>query len=240
MCGRYYRRSDKQRIADAFKLGKLPDDFALPPDYNVAPTTFQPVIRADRETGERELVMMRWGLIPHFAASLKEYQGISTINAKAETLESSGTWRVPFHRRRCVIPADGFYEWKKLDRTKKQPYAFGMADGEPFAFAGLWDAWKEPKASPQAVDTWLQSFTIITTDPNELAATVHNRMPVILKPSEYDRWLSRADPERPPVDLLRPYDADKMTAYPVDPRVGNVRNNEPGLCDAWACPPNSA
>jgi putative SOS response-associated peptidase YedK len=240
MCGRYYRRSDKQRIADAFKLGKLPDDFALPPDYDVAPTTFQPVIRADRETGERELVMMRWGLIPHFAASLKEYQGISTINAKAETLESSGTWRVPFHRRRCVIPADGFYEWKKLDRTKKQPYAFGMADGEPFAFAGLWDAWKEPKASPQAVDTWLQSFTIITTDPNELAATVHNRMPVILKPSEYDRWLSRADPERPPVDLLRPYDADKMTAYPVDPRVGNVRNNEPGLCDAWACPPNSA
>jgi len=240
VCGRYYRQSDKQRIADAFKLGELPDDFVLPPDYNVAPTTFQPVIRADRETGERVLVMMRWGMIPYFATSLKEYQGISTINAKAETLTTSGTWRVPFQRRRCIVPADGFYEWKKLDKAQKQPYAFGMADGEPFAFAGLWDAWKEPKTSPQTTDTWLQSFTIITTDPNELTATVHNRMPVILKPSEYDRWLSRADPEHPPVDLLRPYDADKMMAHTVDPRVGNVKNNEPGLCDAWACPPNSA
>jgi len=240
MCGRYYRRSDKQRIAEAFHLGKLPDDFVLSPDFNVAPTTFQPVIRADRETGARELVMMRWGMIPHFAASLKEFQGVSTINAKAETLMTSGTWRVPLQRRRCIIPADGFYEWKKLAGKTKQPYAFALQSGEPFAFAGLWDAWREPKTSPQTVDRWLQSFTIITTDANELTATVHDRMPVILKQSEYDRWLSRVDPERPPVDLLRPFAADQMTVHPVDPRVGSVKNNEPGLCEAWACPPNSA
>jgi putative SOS response-associated peptidase YedK len=240
MCGRYYRRSDKQRLAEAFHLGVLPDGFVLPPDFNVAPTTFQPVIRADRETGARELVSMRWGMIPNFATSLAEYKGVSTINAKAETLASSAMWRVPFQRRRCIVPADGFYEWKALTPKTKQPYAFAMADGEPLAFAGLWDAWKEPKQSPQTVDTWLQSFTIITTDPNELTATIHNRMPVILKPSDYDRWLSRDETERPPVDLLRPYDAGEMTAHRVDPRVGSVKNNEPGLCQEWACPPNSA
>jgi len=231
MCGRYFRRSDKQHIAEAFKLGKLSDDFVLPPDFNVAPTTFQPVIRANRETGARELVSMRWGMIPFFATSLTEYKGVSTINAKAETLTASGLWRAPFKRRRCIVPADGFYEWKKLGKCTKQPYAFTTADGEPFAFAGLWGAWKEPKKSPQTVDTWLQSFTIITTDTNELTATVHNRMPVILKPSDYDRWLSRDETEQSLVDLLRPYDADKMQAHPVNARVGNVRNNEPGLCE---------
>ena len=234
MCGRYYRKSDKQKIADAFNLGKLPDGFVLPVDYNVAPTTFQPVIRADKETGERELVSMRWGMVPYFAKSLTEFKGFSTINAKAETVTTNAMWRVPFQRRRCLIPADGFYEWKALDAKTKQPYAFAMSSGEPFAFGGVWDAWKEPDGG------WLQSFAIITTDPNELTATVHSRMPVILKPSEYDRWLARDDAERPPLDLLRPYDAGKMTAHPVDPRVGNVRNNEPGLCSKYQCPPNSA
>ena len=234
MCGRYYRRSDKQRIAEAFKLGKLPDDFVLPPDFNIAPSTFQPVIRANRETGDRELEMMRWGLLPYFAKSPADFQGISTINAKAETVATAPTWRRLFERRRCIVPADGFYEWKTIGFKKKQPYAFAMTSGQPFAFAGLWDAWKEPSGG------WLISYAIITTEPNELTATVHNRMPVILKPSDYDRWLSRDETEQPTVDLLRPYDAEKMTAHPVDPRVGNVKVNEPGLCDAWTCPPNSA
>jgi putative SOS response-associated peptidase YedK len=109
-----------------------------------------------------------------------------------------------------------------------------MATGQPLAFAGLWDAWKEPDGG------WLISYAIITTEPNELTAKVHNRMPVILKPGDYDRWLSRDETERPPADLLRPYDPDKMTTHPVDPRVGNVKVNEPGLCDAWSCSPNSA
>lgn len=238
MCGRYFRRSDKQRIAEAFHLGELPEGFALPPDFNVAPSTFQPVIRADRETGRRELVMMRWGMIPYFAESLKQFQGISTINAKAESITTSGTWRVPFQRRRCLIPADGFYEWKKLEKNRKQPYAFGLATGEPFAFGGVWDAWKEPKSSPQTVDTWLQSFAIVTTDPNELTARVHNRMPVIIKPADYDRWLSR-DTSDQPTDLLRPYDAEEMVSHCVDPKVGNVKINEPRLCEAYECSPNS-
>lgn len=226
MCGRYFRKSHKQKIADAFKVGKLPADFVLAPSYNVAPTTFQPVIRADKETGERELVTMRWGMVPFFAKSLAQFKGFSTINAKAETVSSNTMWRGPFKSRRCLIPADGFYEWKSLDEKTKQPYAFTMSSGEPFAFGGVWDAWKEPDGG------WLQSFAIITTDPNELTAPVHNRMPVILKPDDYDRWLTRED-ERPPLDLLRPYDAEKMRAHPVDPRVGNVRNNESELCEVY-------
>ena len=144
MCGRYYRRSDKQKIAEAFHIAQV-DGSVIPPwDYNVAPTTHQPVIRNNRETGERELVMMRWGLVPHFAKSLADFKGFSTINARAESLMNTAMWRVPFQRRRCLIPADGFYEWKKLDVKTKQPYAYSLKDGEPFAFAGLWEAWKDP------------------------------------------------------------------------------------------------
>jgi putative SOS response-associated peptidase YedK len=228
VCGRYYRRSDKQKIAEAFKLGKLPDGFILPPwNFNVAPTTFQPVIRHNKQTAERELAMMRWGLIPHFAASLDDFKGFSTINAKAESLMKSTMWLIPFQRRWILIPADGFYEWKRLDDKNKQPYAFSMSNDKPFAFAGLWDAWKDP-----AQDQWLQSFTIITTTPNELTGTVHNRMPVILHPDDYEEWLMRVDGEQPPVDLLRPFPADEMTAKEAHKDVGNVRNNHAELLNS--------
>ena len=227
MCGRYYRRSDKQRIGDAFRLGSLPEGFVLPDwDYNVAPTSFQPVIRQNRETRERELVLMRWGLVPHFAKSLADFKGVSTINAKAETLERSGVWRVPFERRRCLVPADGFYEWRKVDAKTRQPFAFSMADGRPFAFGGLWDAWKDPDGG------WLQSFSIVTTEPNELTATVHNRMPLIVEPKDYDRWLSREVEERLPVDLLRPLPAEEMVMREAHKDVGNVRNNHPELLNS--------
>jgi putative SOS response-associated peptidase YedK len=137
MCGRYYRRSDKQRIAEAFKLGKLPDGFVLPDwDYNVAPTTMQPVIRLNRDTGEREMVLMRWGLIPYFAKSASDFRGFSTINAKAETVEEKALWKRPFEKRRCLVPADGFYEWAKIDPKTKKPYAYSLSNGQPFAFAG--------------------------------------------------------------------------------------------------------
>jgi putative SOS response-associated peptidase YedK len=232
MCGRYFRQSDKQRLVEAFHLGKLPEGFVLADDYNVAPTTFQPVIRADRETGTRTLVQMRWGLVPNYARSLDEFRGFSTINARAENILTSRMWRTPFARHRCLVPADGYYEWKKLDAKAKQPYAFTIAGRSPFAFAGLWDAWKEPGGG------WLQSFSIVTTLPNELAATVCDRMPVILHPSDYDRWLDRDD-DRPPIDLLRPCDADSMTSYAVDPRVGNVRNNEPALTQPYKSPPGT-
>jgi len=220
MCGRYYRRSDKQRIAEAFHLGQLPDDFVLPPDYNVAPTTFQPVVRASRHTGDREVELMRWGLVPFFAKSLSDFKGFSTINARAENIATTATYREPFKKRRCLVPADGFYEWKKLDAKTKQPYRYALRNGEPFAFAGLWDAWKDP-----ANGQWLQSYCIITTDANELTAPVHNRMPVILHPHDYDRWLSRNETPQPPLDLLRPYEADLMESHLANKLVGDVRNN---------------
>ena len=227
MCGRYYRRSDKQKIAEAFRVAQV-DDVVLPPwDYNVAPTTHQPVIRNNRDTGERELVMMRWGLVPHFAKSLADFKGFSTINARAESLQTTAMWRLPFQRRRCLVPADGFYEWKKLDAKTKQPFAYSLKDGEPFAFAGLWEAWKDPGDG-----SWLQSYSIITTTPNELTAQVHNRMPVILEPKDYNRWLERVDNERPPVDLLRPLPADDMKAQEANKDVGNVRNNSAELLNS--------
>ena len=224
MCGRYVRRSDKQRIAEAFRLGQLPESFILPPDYNVAPATFQPVIRLNRDTGEREIVMMRWGLIPYFAKAAADFKGFSTINAKAETVQEKALWRGPFQKRRCLVPADGFYEWLKLDPKTRQPFAYSLRDGYPFAFAGLWDAWKDP-----ANGEYLQTFAIITTTANELTGKVHDRMPVILNPKDYDRWLERGTAEQPPVDLLRPYEADEMTATKANPAVGSVRNNGPEM-----------
>jgi putative SOS response-associated peptidase YedK len=128
VCGRYYRRSDKQKIAEAFHVRDSEGVIVPPWDYNVAPTTFQPVIRHTKETGERELVLMRWGLVPHFAKSLAEFKGFSTINTRAESILKTAMWRVPFQRRRCLVPADGFYEWKKLDAKTKQPYAFAVTD----------------------------------------------------------------------------------------------------------------
>jgi putative SOS response-associated peptidase YedK len=261
MCGRYLRRSDKQRIAEVFHISKGLADLALPPwDYNVAPTSFQPVIRSDRDTCEPEITLMRWGLVPCFAKDLKTFT-LSTINARAESLTSSAIFRGPFERRRCLVPADGFYEWKKLPaaqpvpsaqrslldlgeptppRQKKQPaaakepYVFTLAGDEPFAFAGLWDRWKDP-----VNNTALESFTIITTTPNELTATVHNRMPVILRPQDYDLWLSHpgtpAHSHAPPLQLLallRPFPADRMAAHRAHADVGNVRNNHPGLLNS--------
>src|ERR1700677_3367308 len=162
MCGRYYSRGQKQKIAEHFKAGKVFEE-PLAPNYNIAPSTFQPVIRLDRDSEERELVLMRWGLVPHFARSMadtKLFAGLSTFNARAETLTTAATWRIPFKNRRCIVPADGFYEWRKLDncpKGSKQPYAISLKSGEPFAFAGLWGSWKEPMSG-----RWLDSFSIVT------------------------------------------------------------------------------
>lgn len=237
MCGRYLRRSDKQRIADAFHLGRLPDDLILPPDYNIAPATFQPVIRLNRDTGEREIAMMRWGLMPYFAKSAAEFKGFSTINAKAESVTEKALWRGPFQKRRCLIPADGFYEWQTVDappdpsgkpgkklKQIKKPFAYTLRNNEPFAFAGLWDAWRDPGSGQ-----WLQTFAVITTTANELTGEVHDRMPVILRSPDYDRWLERGEAHQPPVDLLRPYPAENMSATPCNQAVGNVRNNGPEM-----------
>ena len=170
MCGRYVRKSDKQRIAEAFPVRGGLDGLAMPPDdYNVAPSTFQPVLRESRDTGDRELVLMRWRLIPFFTKSLSEIKGISTINARAETVPISRLWREPLKKRRCLIPASAFYEWKRINTKTKQPFAFSVTDHPLFAFAGLWDAWKD------ADGHWLQLFSIVTTVANELMSSVHTR-----------------------------------------------------------------
>jgi len=221
MCGRYYRRSDKQKIAEVFRTG-VPTTFEILPSYNVAPQTFQPVVAFNKKSLERELLQMRWGLVPYWASDPKV--GYSTINAKAETLTTSPVFREAIKRRRCLVPADGFYEWQPIDRKNKQPFAFALKDGSLFALAGLFDVWKD-KQTGQA----LFSYSVITTDPNELLEPFHNRMPVIVKPADYERWLAPAEPHHLPVDLLRPYPDELMTAWRISTAVGNVKNDDTNL-----------
>src|ERR1039457_1492840 len=226
MCGRYGRRADKQRIAEWMQAHdtNVFDDSYLAPPYNVAPQSFQPVVRLSPETGERELTIMRWGLVPFWSKDGKI--AFNTINAKAETITTSPAYREPMKRRRCLVPADWFYEWKKLDAKTKQPYAIAMKDRSLLAFAGLWDSWKD-KTTGQTLDT----YTVITADPNELMESIHTRMPVILAPRDYERWMEPGEPSHPPIDLLRPYPAEDMAAWPVSARVGNIRNNDPTLVE---------
>ena len=165
---------------------------------------------------------MRWGLIPWWAKDGKI--GFSTINAKAETLTTSPAFREAFERRRCLVPAEWFYEWVRVDPKTKQPFAIALKDQSMFAFAGLWESWKD-----KATGERLYTYTIVTTHPNEVVAHLHTRMPVILSPKDYDRFLAPVDLAHLPVDLLRPFPADMMTAWKVSKAVGNVKNDDPSL-----------
>jgi putative SOS response-associated peptidase YedK len=245
MCGRYFRSSEKQEIAKRYRADKVFED-PLAADYNIAPTTFQPVIRLSRSTGEREMALLRWGLVPFFATALKDFKGMTTFNARAESVATSATWNEPFKRRRCLVPADGFYEWAMMAgevrdgargkrppaKGTKQPFAITLTNGEPMAFAGLWDAWKEPKKSPQEVDRWLQSFAIVTTEANEVMAPICERMPVILRERDWDEWLERDDSRAAPMHLLRPYESEAMKTEPCNPAVGNAKNNGPEMLNS--------
>jgi putative SOS response-associated peptidase YedK len=154
--------------------------------------------------------------------------GYNTINVRAEEAASKPVFREALKKRRCLVPADAFFEWQRLDPKSKRPFAIGLKSGDPYAFAGLWESWRPRDGDP------LETFSILTIDPNEVVEPIHNRMPVILEPKDYERWLDPGDPQRPPVDLLRPYPADQMHAWPVSDRVGNVRNNEPALLERLA------
>ena len=223
MCGRFARKSTQQVLADWFGV-ELEDMPWFAPSFNVAPQSTQPVVRVSRNSGAREFSLMRWGLVPFWAKDAKF--GYSTINARAEEAPTKPAYREAFKKRRCLVPADAFYEWKRFDAKTKQPYAIALKSGEPYAFAGLWESWRPKEGDP------LETFTILTTDPNELMQSIHNRMPVILEPRDYNRWLDSANPQTPPVDLLRPFPAEKMLAWPVTDRVGNVRNNDPELLES--------
>jgi putative SOS response-associated peptidase YedK len=215
MCGRFSQAQIAELDREVFRLLEMP---ALEPRYNIAPTQNVAVVR-ERRNGERVLQLLRWGLIPSWAKD--PAIGNRMINARAETLAAKPAFKRPFARQRCIVPADGFYEWKRTDGAK-QPYYIRREDGGPLAFAGLWDRWRSDG------DATVDSFTIVTTTPNDLVAPIHNRMPAILLPDGYDMWL---DPEGRDVDdlssLLGPYPAEDMTAYPVSRFVNNPRNEGP-------------
>jgi len=216
MCGRYRLSRRKQLVEEYFDCGSWDEDWA--PRYNIAPTQPVPVIRQNPKKPVRELSLMRWGLIPHWS---KDGSGAAgTINARSETAATKPAFRDPLRYRRCLFPADGFYEWKRT-ATSKQPYCVEVNEGELFAFAGLWDGWKDPKGK------WIRTCSILTTTPNALTSRIHDRMPVILDPDSYDLWL---DPGMTKVeavsDLLKPCDARLMRSYPISTGINHVANDD--------------
>jgi putative SOS response-associated peptidase YedK len=218
MCGRYTLATNTQKLAESFSGFEVPAE--LPPRYNVAPT--QP-IAVVANNGQHKVEFFQWGLIPSWAKDPKI--GNQLINARAETLGEKPSFKNAYKRRRCLVLADGFYEWKKEDDGAKTPMYIRLASGDPFAFAGLWEMW-------QTAENTILSCTIITTDPNDLMAQIHNRMPVILPPAAYEQWLDPA--ERRPDDLqglLHPYPTELMTAYPVSKMVNSPKNDSPALIE---------
>jgi putative SOS response-associated peptidase YedK len=225
MCGRFQASSSPAELARWFKTtGRVPN---LQQRYNAAPGQRLPIVLRGSETRKRRLVTLRWGLIPHWAKDAKI--GYLKINAMAEMVASQPAFRDAFKRRRCLVPADGFYEWVQLDvdAKTKQPYRIVIADGSPMAFAGLWERWNDP-ASGETV----KSFTIITTAPNALCAPIHNRMPVILDPADYAAWLGEVPASSDELQaLLQPYPAERMAAHMIGPEIGNLTNDNAGLIE---------
>jgi putative SOS response-associated peptidase YedK len=212
MCGRYTLRDVG---ALATEITDLRVRIAnLRARYNVAPSQVVPIVRID-PAGERELVEARWGLIPSWAKD--EKIGYKMINARSETIRDKPSYRTPFKRRRCLVPADGFYEWMKHG-TAKRPHFIHRKDDRPFFFAGLWERWETP-------DACIDSCTILTTSPNPLMEPIHDRMPVILDVQGRDRWLDpTADPDELYV-LLKPADPDAFEAFEVSPVVNSPKND---------------
>ena len=220
MCGRYRLSRRKQLVEEYFDTASDEPDWA--PRYNIAPTQPIPVIRQNPKEPVRELSLMKWGLIPSWAPNPSV--AASMINARSETAATKPAFRESLKSRRCLIPADGFYEWKRDGKTK-QPFCFEVNQGQLFAFAGLWDRWKDPNGN------WIKTCSILTTTPNAATAAVHDRMPVILDHDGYDLWL---DPGMTKVeamsDLLKPYDARLMRCYPASTRINPVANDDAECC----------
>ena len=216
MCGRYRLTAKERYLRDHFGID---GDLSWEPRWNIAPTQPIPVIRQDAKEPRRAFSLLRWGLIPYWAKDASI--GFRTINGMSETAADKPAFRDAMRQRRCLIPADAFYEWQRLGAKEKQPYSFGMIDDSVFAFAGLWERWRDPAG--ESVET----CTILTTKPNGLVAGVHDRMPVILKTDDYESWL---DPGVTNVtlvaDCLQPFDARLMKKYPVSTRVNRAENDD--------------
>lgn len=221
MCGRIVQARDLKAYAQAvgldLSLGELPN---APPHYNGAPTQELLVVRRDPHSGERKLQLIKWGLIPHWAKDRKIAGRL--INARAESVASATAFRGAYRERRCLVPVDGFYEWKTIGKVK-QPYLIGMKNGEPFTLAGLWENWKDLESGE-----WTRTFTIVTTQANALVGRLHDRMPVIIAPQDQERWLN-AGAEA--AELMRPFPAEMMTLWPVSTRANSVKNDDAALLD---------
>lgn len=217
MCGRFTLRTPTNQLLLAFALDQGPP---LTPRFNIAPTQQIAGVRA-RADGGRELALFRWGLIPSWAKD--EQIGNRTINARAESVAEKPSFRAAFQKRRCLILADGYYEWQKQG-VAKQPFFIHRADDRPFAFAGLWERW-QPMDRPA-----VESCTILTTEANEFTRPIHDRMPVILLPRDYDLWLDPAMKDRARLEpLLRPYPEADLAAMEISTKVNNPRNEGPDL-----------
>jgi len=223
MCGRVIQSSSPLRYA--FVDGMNVRDSRVsnyPPRWNAAPSQELLVIRRNHRTGEVSLDPLRWGLIPYWCKD--PAGGHKPINAKAETVGRLPTFREAYRKRRCIVPVDGFFEWQaSKGQRAKQPYAIAMQDDSPFGIAGLWENWKDPVSGE-----WVRTFAVIVTDANSLVAEIHDRMPVILSPADYERWLGE---EPDPHDLLRPFPAETMKMWPISTRVNKPENDDPFILE---------
>ena len=228
MCGRItVTQTSPEALQQAFDLPDAPAD--IPPRYNVAPQ--QPIGVVIQQDGQNAFTWMRWGLIPSWAKDPAIANKL--INARSETAAEKPSFRAAFKRRRCLVIADGFYEWRKNDDGSKTPMYIRVNEGELFGIAGLYEIWTDPASQDS-----LTTCTLLTTTPNDLMVSIHNRMPVILPRDDYDAWLDPAIEQRDqPQPLLRPFAADQMSAYPVSKRVNNARNDLPDLINP-APPPD--
>lgn len=216
MCGRYRLTAKERYLRDHFGLD---DDPSWTPRWNITPTQQVAIIRQHRDQPRRAFSLARWGLIPYWAKD--SGMGLKTINAMSETAAEKPAFRDALKFRRCLIPADGFYEWKRLGSKEKQPYQFQMADDSSFAFAGLWERWQDSDK------TIIETCTILTTKPNALVSEIHDRMPVIVASDDYDLWLDPGikDPNRV-AECLRPFDANLMKKFAVSARVNRPENDD--------------
>lgn len=213
MCARFSLVADGGAIADFFELDQ---NVEWSPQYNIAPTEQAPAVALDRE-GTRRFGTFRWGLVPFWAEDAAI--GVRMINARAESVADKPAFREPFAHRRCLIPASAFYEWKTEGKVKR-PFAIARSDGRLLALAGLWDRWKGP-------DAVIRSCAILTTEANARVAEIHDRMPVLLEPDDFDEWLDPTSPPQVLARLLVPYDDEALVLRAVDPRMGNPRFKEP-------------
>jgi putative SOS response-associated peptidase YedK len=219
MCGRFTLRTSPRDLVDIFQLLREP---GIAPRYNIAPT--QLVLAVRQIDKFREASAMRWGLVPSWSKDPKS--GPPLINARAETLASKPAFRTALGKRRCLIPADGFYEWQKGEAKTKQPFYIQLTKGRLFAFAGLWECWQGADSSA------MESCTIVTTTANSRLAELHERMPVILQEEDYDRWLDPKVNQAAALEsLLVPYPSEEMTLRPVSPFVNSARNDSPSCIE---------